>query len=235
MTYSSAGRYSNHVQSRHPEHKDELYSTPIYDENHDLGSDSEEHTSPQCSDSDQEDFEETTGSINTDADAETSAVAQPADECFPSAGESVEHLPFPQAQNPPSTSSFFPFENHSEYKLARFFHRNKVPKSAIADFFKDGLAQPEIVSFQSGHTLHNCLDQMVDSPPWTRGQVDFPFLAGVQFHIRDILQCIKYLASQRAYADYLSWAPVRQRDYEGSCIFSEMNTGDWWWKTQVST
>src|SRR5258706_10090532 len=79
MTYSSAGRYSNHVQSRHPEHKDELYSTPIYDENqhapihdenHDLGSDSEEVTSPQYSDSDQEDFEETTGSINADADAE---------------------------------------------------------------------------------------------------------------------------------------------------------------------
>ena len=104
MTYSSAGRYSNHVQSRHPEHKDELYSTPIYDENqhapiydenHDLGSDSEEVTSPQCSDSDQEDFEETTGSINANADAEMSAVAPPADECFPSAGDSVEHLPFP--------------------------------------------------------------------------------------------------------------------------------------------
>ena len=142
------------------------------------------------------------------------------------AGEPVEHVPFSQADS----STYFPFLNHSEYKLARVFHRNKVAKSSVTDFFKDGLTPTDIVIFQSGHTLHNRLDQMVDSPPWTQGRVDFPSLAGVEFYIRDILRCVEYLASQKAYAKNFVWAPVRQRNYEGSCVYTELNTADWWWK-----
>ena len=103
-------------------------------------------------------------------DLETSVVtgscSPPIDEVFPpkmKAGEPVEHVLFSQVDT--GSSTYFPFLNYSEYKLARFFYRNKVIKLSVTNFFKDGLAPMDIVSFQLGHTLYNRLNQMVDSLP----------------------------------------------------------------------
>ena len=124
----------------------------------------------QSADSDQKDFKDTLGSMHVDLEtlAVIGSCRPPVDKVFPlemKAGELVKHVPFSQA----SSSTYFPFLNHSEYKLARLFYRNKVTKSSVANFFKDGLALIDIVSFQSGYTLHNHFNQIVDSPLWTQG------------------------------------------------------------------
>ena len=71
----------------------------------------------------------------------------------------------------------------------------------IVDYFQDSLAPLGIVSFKSSKTLHKKLDEMVESPEWLRGDMDFPQLKGVEFYMQDIIECIIYLASQPAYAN----------------------------------
>ena len=142
-----------HVELRYPKQDPELYSWCVDTYQDSDLQDTRKDISPQSADSDQEDFEETLGSTHTNLEtsAVTSSCSPSVDEVFPpemKAGEPVEHIPFSQVDS----STYFPFLNHSEYKLARFFHRNKVAKSSVADFFKDGLAPTNIVSFQSGHT-----------------------------------------------------------------------------------
>ena len=75
------------------------------------------------------------------------------DEVFPRAEAS-----FSAIRNPPFThpnwNPFHPFNSEVEYKLARFFHRSKIPKSMVADFFKDNLAPTSSnIRFKSGDML----------------------------------------------------------------------------------
>ena len=113
-------------------------------------------------------------------------------------------------------------------------HCAKFPKRIVIDFFKIGLSTPEVVSFKSGHMLHKVLDTMIETAPWKRGEVDFPLQKGVEWYSRDIIACAQYLCKQPAFNSYMIWAPTRSRDYEGSRIYSELHTGDWWWVMQVS-
>ena len=154
-------------------------------------------------------------------------------EHYPKAGTIILY----SSQNPPrlhqADNPLHPFDTVSEYKLAYFFHRVKVPKGMITEFFKNSLAPTDIVGYKSGETIRNTGDSMGDTPPWRRSEVDFPYLQGVEFYIQNTLEYVKYLLSQPAYADKMSCAPTRLRDSLGKRIYSEINTGDWWWETQV--
>jgi Plavaka transposase len=57
----------------------------------------------------------------------------------------------------------------------------------------------------------------------------------LQFWYRDPLECIKSLYANPAFTKHLSHAPEKQYS-DDSCtdrLYNEMNTGDWWWETQV--
>jgi hypothetical protein len=249
-TYKSAGTYSNHVRKMHPSQYDEIcnMAPPSPDEgstcDDEVGDmdivmgdmdlvmgDMDIIMGDTASDinSDQEyisdDYEETT------ADDEQSI----ADETFPAhlqAGLSVEYRPFSKVRDP-DWNPVYPFHNPVEYRLARYFHRSQTPKHMVAEYFQEGLARPEVVSFSSGHTLHGVIDSMIDTPPWTKGEVDFRLQEGVEWYSRDIILCAQYLCAQRVFNGYMSWSPIRAKDYEGSRVYSELNTGEWWWDTQV--
>ena len=105
-------------------------------------------------------------------------------------------------------------------------HCAKFLKYMVADFFKIGLSTPEVVNFRSGHMLHKALDTMVETAPWKRGEVDFPLQKGVEWYSRDIIACVEYLCGQHVYKGYMSWAPTCSKNYQGSRIYSELNTED---------
>ena len=87
--------------------------------------------------------------------------------------------------------------------FADVFHQSKVPKMKIAGFFKDNLAPTGIVSFKSGETLYRRIDDMVDSTVWTMAEMDFRQQKGAEFYMRNIIDSIKYLASQQVFAEHI--------------------------------
>ncbi|KAF8457925.1 hypothetical protein BDZ91DRAFT_800416 [Kalaharituber pfeilii] len=124
-----------------------------------------------------------------------------------------------------------PFVNFNDYKVGRWFHQAKVAKTRVSTFFQEGLASTIGVGFKFGHTLRGMIDSMVETPPWLEGYVRYPIETNIESYIRDILDCVKYLIRQRSFVEHLTWAPVCERDYKGSRVYSKLNTGDWWWDT----
>jgi len=51
------------------------------------------------------------------------------------------------------------------------------------------------------------------------------------------MDVIRYLLSRPTFAEHLVVAPAKVYTYTGSNVrvYSEMHTGDWWWRTQVTT
>ncbi|KAF8419153.1 hypothetical protein BGX38DRAFT_1280452 [Terfezia claveryi] len=130
-----------------------------------------------------------------------------------------------------------PFQNAYEYKLVRFFHESKTSLTNIDHFFKKnllplGLSGDNGVHFQSGYTWRNKMREMIDQPGWQKGTVDFHLQKGCAFYYRDLEDTVRYLLQQRAYGKHLVFEPIHEFDEEGNWVYTEMNTGDWWWRTQ---
>jgi hypothetical protein len=155
------------------------------------------------------------------------------------AGEIVREFLFSQ-QRSSTFNHLYPFHTARDYKLARFFTVSKIPKKQIDRFFKDKVLSPPTgnsptsdISFQSGHTFYRQTSKMVQDPEWHTGYVEFPLRPKSVFQYRDILDCIQYLLRQRAFVNNMLWAPVQAFNDEGERMYSEINTGSWWWEEQV--
>ena len=86
----------------------------------------------------------------------------------------------------------------------------------VEEFFKDGLAPTAYIGFQSGYTLSNRLDSMIQTPPWYKSKADFRLKPAMEFYLQNIIDCIKYLISQCAFVQHISWAPVRTKSYDST-------------------
>ena len=255
-SYSSAGTYANHVQAKHPECSPALFEArtptqlswetppkpplllagaqniPTLGE---VSSTNLDHEPVISIDSDHELLDDEIEDIEDIAPSADENNSPADDELFPSymrAGASVASIQVPRRDE----DLYFPFKSSLGYKLARFFVHSRTPKSMVADYFKDGLAPAPTmeIGFKSGHTLHKLLDEMVQTPPWDRGEVDFALQKGMEFYLRDIIPCIQYLVSQPAFSNHVVWEPIHAKAYDGSRVYSELNTGDWWWEKQVT-
>lgn len=238
-TYSSSGAYTNHVHSKHPEHYLDIFTgdQTHHEQPQSPSVDYEPYMNGTCLDLDEEYLDE---ELADEPEVIAGTTHPHADNVplidlhFPHARECGKSFGSTQRDAKWDFDPPFPFQNDVEYKLARFFHKSKVPKSLVGEFFKDGLAPTQDIGFQSGKTLSNLLDTMIQTPPWNQHKVDFQLQLGTEFYLRDVVACVKYLISQRAFANHMVWGPVRTRSYDGARVYSELNTGDWWWETQVS-
>ena len=94
------------------------------------------------------------------------------------------------------------------------------------------------LSFSSSDELNKIIDEKLPNglPRFVREEVE---IAGqtYEFYHRDILGCIRALYGDPELADFLVYAP--EKHYTGadkkSRVFSEMNSGRWWWTRQVRT
>jgi hypothetical protein len=155
------------------------------------------------------------------------------------AGYPIRDSPFSKERSP-NYNHLAPFQNARDYKLARFFTQSKVPKSKIDQFFNENLLSlgsnippTSNVSFRSGYTFYKQTNKMVADPEWQTGTVEYALRPKSEFKYRDIIECIRYLLSQRAFVNHMLWEPEKVYNADGDRIYSEMNTASWWWDQQV--
>ena len=57
----------------------------------------------------------------------------------------------------------------------------------------------------------------------------------IKYWSRDIINSMRWLMRQPAYAEHLIYAPrcCLNRDTSPKRLYTEMHTADWWWDTQV--
>jgi hypothetical protein len=92
------------------------------------------------------------------------------------------------------------------------------------------------LSFSNSNELNQIIDEKLPNglPKFVREEVT---LAGQthEFYHRDVLQCIRVLYGDPELAKFLIHAP--EKHFTGpdknTQIYSEMNTGKWWWTRQV--
>ena len=59
----------------------------------------------------------------------------------------------------------------------------------------------------------------------------------LEFHFRDVIECIRSLYGDPQFMHSLAFVPERHytNSERTSRIYNEMYTGDWWWMVQVRT
>ena len=126
-----------------------------------------------------------------------------------------------------------PFTNTYQYKLARFFHNSKISLKDIDRLFKNGLGLPEAASVhcKSANTCQERMQELINTPQWHKGKMDFHLHQTCVFHYRDITSRIRYLVQQWTFAQHLVYELSRDFNEEGNQVYMEMYSRDWWWRT----
>jgi len=94
-----------------------------------------------------------------------------------------------------------------------------------------GLDNFKMESFQSADALWKLLSELdfgLGDDSWIE---DDSHILGTLVY-RDIFKCIQFHLAHIPLQAHLNFDPVRLADSGGRRIYSEMNTGDWWWNTQ---
>ena len=75
--------------------------------------------------------------------------------------------------------------------------------------------------------------ELVDLPKWHQGTVDYYLQQGCVFYFREIKSIVKHLLRQRTFLEHLVYDPIREVDREVNQVYTDIHTGDWWWRIQV--
>lgn len=156
---------------------------------------------------------------------------------FPTAGRSLGE-PVDRWTGPPSDwNPWEPFQNKNDFSLAKWLMTQSLSIEAINDLLTNPLDRIETFSFRSAFTLHMLVDSMdraMGVGSWSTGTVEF--WAGEQkFFYRDPVEVVSYLMRQACFKDEMIYAPRKVYTAQGERVYSDMDTADWWWDTQVSS
>jgi len=101
----------------------------------------------------------------------------------------------------------------------------------IDQHLRHGLDNFNIESFQSADALRKLLSRLnfeLSNDSWNK---DHSHIFGTSYY-SDVFKCIQFLVAHLPFQEHLDSQPVRLADSESRRIFTEMNTGNWWWDTQ---
>jgi len=129
-----------------------------------------------------------------------------------------------------------PFSSETDFNLASWFVRSKIPKWQIDAYFAEGLGGMDSRSLPSASTLrqhHDILDPFREYLVGVDASIDNGRNA-TTFYYRNIIDCVRYLIRQVAYRSDMVYTPIREYDSSGERLYSEMHTADWWCDMQVS-
>ena len=83
------------------------------------------------------------------------------------------------------------------------------------------------------------IDQIGYHLPWAEDTIELPTNAQTQrshiklnFYYRNALDCVKTLLGEPTLKDHMDFCPRQEFDGQGHRIFTEMSTGNWWWRVQ---
>jgi hypothetical protein len=149
-------------------------------------------------------------------------------------------------------SIWAPFQSQSDWEIARWAKMRKPTSSAVTEL----LAIPEVcvyiffrfitkkphqlvdrlgLSYRTSKELNNIINKKLFGPPQFQCQDLTIGGEHLEFHYRDIIQCIRALFGDPEFVPDLVFAPERRyTDSSQTCrIYNEMHTGDWWCSVQV--
>ena len=91
------------------------------------------------------------------------------------------------------------------------------------------------LSYRNMQQLNARIDQGIPArPKWFHEEVE---LEGetLEFHHRDVLECIRALYSDPQFARYLVFRPEQHftDQTRSTRLYHEMHTSNWWWTVQV--
>src|SRR5882757_6166875 len=135
-----------------------------------------------------------------------------------------KHRKYSEQWNP-----WHPFRPAHDFQKAQSF--SQQTKTWIDQHLRRGQDNFKIKSFQSADALRKLLSELdfgLGDDSWIE---DDSHIFGMLYY-RDIFKCIQFLLAHLPFQAHLEFEPVRLADSEGRRIYSEMNTGDWWWDTQ---
>lgn len=135
---------------------------------------------------------------------------------------------------------YYPYDSYKQYKLAKVMTNPRVqPRGLIeatcvnAEFLAEGVA------FRSIDDFFGRLNIMRQTyVPWTNTTIrpangtKNPW-ANPTYWKKNTLAVLQEILENPALDGKCVWAPVRQFNDDGERIFTDMHTGDWWWKMQV--
>jgi hypothetical protein len=128
----------------------------------------------------------------------------------------------------PDWHPWYPFVNAFDYQQARAL--STQTKSWVDDYLRAGLDSFRTTSFHSASELRELLRRLdfgLGDDSWRKVDGQFGTI-----WCRDILTCAQFLLAHLPFQEDLDFAPVRLYDREDNRIYSEINTGEWWWETQ---
>jgi len=139
-------------------------------------------------------------------------------------GLSNKHRKYSEQWNP-----WHPFRSAHDFQQAQSF--SQQTKTSSDQHLRCGLDNIKIESFQWADAIQKLLSKLnfgLGNDGWIQ---DDSHIFGTLYHT-DIFKCIPFLLAHLSLQEHLDCQPVRLADSEGHRIYSEMNTGDWWWDTQ---
>jgi len=119
----------------------------------------------------------------------------------------------------------------SAYDFQQAQSLSQQTKTWIDQHLSHGVDNYIIESFQSAGALRNLLSEFdfrLGDESWIE---DDSHIFGTLYY-RDIFKCIQFLLANIPFQAHLDFDPVHLADSEGRRMYSEMNTGDWWWDVQ---
>ena len=132
---------------------------------------------------------------------------------------------------------FDPFPDAFTFTFARWFIEFQVTDAQFNSmasilYFTDKIKTRSELSKNKLKLLAHQLEPRLDRDAWREATVHFDDRP-TKYYYRNPLELVTYMLSQPAYKDHLVYAPVKEYNADGERIYSELHTGDWWWRTQV--
>jgi Plavaka transposase len=119
-----------------------------------------------------------------------------------------------------------------------------VGQGKIRRLFKEEEEAPIFHSeakFKSLGEMFSLIDNITYDLPWTEDTIQVPtnilggekkFYKEFKFYYRNALDCVRALFGEPTMKEHMDYFPKRVFDEEGRRLYSEMSTGDWWWRIQ---
>ncbi|KAI0343815.1 hypothetical protein BDW22DRAFT_1477302 [Trametopsis cervina] len=131
---------------------------------------------------------------------------------------------------------YAPFTSQLDWELARWAKLRSPGSTAMTELLQiEGLHDALGLSYKTVRELDHIIDHEIPGrrPRFEQAEIE---IEGETFDVwhRDVLDCVRALFSDKAFAPFLVFAPERHYsdDTRTSRLYHDIHTGKWWWTTQ---
>jgi Plavaka transposase len=140
-------------------------------------------------------------------------------------------------------TTYWPFKSEEQWKLAMWalfptpLPRPRAERAIVAKYAV--WAKPEFC-FESWGQFQRLVQQVeAKGGEWRRKVLPrndkdpLWYPEAINFYARNSLEILKELVADVKVAEHMKWAPEKVYNSKGERLYSELWTGDWWWRKQV--